>query len=542
MALLDFFTQEAGQRRRAALDDLGREIGTYVPPELRGLLGLIAESTPTAAIDRASQSAVRMVEPGRTVEQRIGDLGGLLSETAGVVAPAMVAPRAGMTATRALEEMFMMPAAGVDDVARQFVADESGALRLTRGDYIGGHSAPQIEPGATLDNPTTMFGGDDIYTRNAMQYFGTGDPRMDQQSLSVIQKMRNSPAADVTIYRAVPTGAPDEIGAGDWVTLSPEYAKLHGESVLDGDYQIVKEKVKASELATEGNSIHEWGWWPSEARLNQRAPLPAPRNEAEAVAREILEMRAAGRAGDVTDELMAQADPQYMFANTPLPMDYESRMRRAITQGFDVNDEMYRGDAPRQSFETGRGQRDQIGVTMSTRPDVAASYIPPRGEGGIYPLVTRGLNDASIEAGGQNWNVIAPDTPVFFQGEQSLLSDYIPVGDYFEPYDIKAGTAFFDTNDLSRLYQGYGADRVRFNDLVDRGASAKYYGPESAMPSDVQMVADPANVRSRFARFDPEFRHLRNLSAGIGGLGLLATQSPEQQREDELRQYLGGLL
>lgn len=130
MSLLDFFTQESGQRRRSALDELGREIGTYVPPELRGLLGLIAESTPTAAIDRAAQSAVRMVEPGRTVEQRIGDLGGLLSETAGVVAPAMVAPRAGMTATQALEEMFMMPAAGVDDVARQFAADESGALRL----------------------------------------------------------------------------------------------------------------------------------------------------------------------------------------------------------------------------------------------------------------------------------------------------------------------------------------------------------------------------------------------------------------------------
>jgi hypothetical protein len=541
VSLLDFFTQEAGQRRRAALDDLGREIGTYVPPELRGLLGLIAESTPTAAIDRASQSAVRMVEPGRTVEQRIGDLGGLLSETAGVVAPAMVAPRAGMTATQALEEMFMMPAAGVDDVARQFVADESGALRLTRGDYIGGHSAPQIEPGATLDNPTTMFGGDDIYTRNAMQYFGTGDPRMDQQSLSVIQKMRNSPDADVTIYRAVPTGAPDEIGAGDWVTLSPEYAKLHGESVLDGDYQIVKEKVKASELATEGNSIHEWGWWPSEARLNQRAPLPAPRNEAEAVAREILEMRAAGRAGDVTDELMAQADPQYMFANTPLPMDEASRTaRRDALYGKD----RYHGS--NMDFQGFSGN-----VFTSDNPTVASTYNRGMLDGQIYPVVTREgpMGTVTVEGGGSRWNYLLPE----------MFDDAaVARGSALYPHP---GTGKLSTRGTERAAAFEGRSGVTFKDIHDLGpgfssqqfkgvgytpdqaeALRQQYLAELSVPSEIDVRLSPNLVRSRFARFDPEFRHLRNLSAGVGGLGLLATQSPEQQREDELRQYLGGLL
>ena len=38
---------------------------------------------------------------------------------------------------------------------------------------------------------------------------------------------------------------------------------------------------------------------------------------------------------------------------------------------------------------------------------------------------------------------------------------------------------------------------------------------------EMRVVMDPTNLRSRFARFDPEFRHLANLSAGIGGLGLL---------------------
>lgn len=279
-------------------------------------------------------------------------------------------------------------------------------------------------------------------------------------------------------------------------------------------------------------------------RLAPAAPiLPAPRNEAEAMARDILQLRAEGRADEVTEEMMAAADPQYMYFNTPLPMDYESRMARAIQHGFDVNDEMYRGDAPRQAFETGRGQRDQIGVTASSIPDVAASYIPARGEGGIYPLFSRGENDAVISAGGQNWNVILPDTPVRFQGEQSRLDEYIPVSEYFEPYDVAAGTAFFDTNDLSRILQGYGADRVRFNELVDRGASARYYGPQSASPSDVTMVANPANVRSRFARFDPEFRNLSNLSAGVGGAAVLTALgddaeagTPETQIMDLVKQ------
>lgn len=263
--------------------------------------------------------------------------------------------------------------------------------------------------------------------------------------------------------------------------------------------------------------------------------LPAARNEAEAMARRILEMRAAGRAGDVTDEMMAAADPQYMFNNTPLPMDYESRMGRAIQAGFDVNDEMYRGDAPRSFFETGRDQRDKIGVTMSSRPDVAASYVPARGEGGVYPIISRGQNDAVIDAQGTNWNVIDRGVNVNFQGEDAALRDYIP-DSYFDLYELMDNTDFMDTNDLSRAFQGYGADRVRFNDLVDRGGSAKYYGPESSMPSDVLMVADPSNVRSRFARFDPEFSHLANLSAANAspGVGLLQMYQ-QQQLEDRAR-------
>ena len=49
-------------------------------------------------------------------------------------------------------------------------------------------------------------------------------------------------------------------------------------------------------------------------------------------------------------------------------------------------------------------------------------------------------------------------------------------------------------------------------------------------PSNVTMRQDTRGMRSRFARFDPEFRHLRNLSAGVGGLGLLSTMLPQEEQ------------
>ena len=46
-------------------------------------------------------------------------------------------------------------------------------------------------------------------------------------------------------------------------------------------------------------------------------------------------------------------------------------------------------------------------------------------------------------------------------------------------------------------------------------------GYEMKLPGD--------NIRSRFARFDPRLAHLRNLSAGIGGMGLLGYIGDQQQ-------------
>ena len=122
--LLDFFSREAGQRRRAALDEFGRDVGYYVPPELRGLLNFAAEMTPSATIDRAAQAGMEMTAPDRTPMERVGSAGRMLSETAGVAAPLAVAGRAAVPSAQALQEGLRAAAVfGHDLVAGAVVAN-----------------------------------------------------------------------------------------------------------------------------------------------------------------------------------------------------------------------------------------------------------------------------------------------------------------------------------------------------------------------------------------------------------------------------------
>lgn len=121
VGLLDFFSREAGQARRAALDEFGRDIGHYVPPELRGILGFAAEMTPTATLGRASQASQRMVAPNRSAMERVGDLGSMLSETAAIAAPAAVAGRAAMPAAQAVQEGLLGFSMGAQNMGRAVV-------------------------------------------------------------------------------------------------------------------------------------------------------------------------------------------------------------------------------------------------------------------------------------------------------------------------------------------------------------------------------------------------------------------------------------
>jgi hypothetical protein len=189
-----------------------------------------------------------------------------------------------------------------------------GDVTKKADDYRGLHTAPTRKGGAPLHEVNRDVYPDDIYGPNAAQYYGHGEP-FDWDSVSVIHAAKGKPDAKVTIYRAVPsvaaerakiikqldaynkrrivpkefggsrteigdeqgfhdwatselkrlesaTDVPNELNAGDWVTTSRAYAQQHGRSTLGGNYKIIKKEVRAKDIYTDGNSIHEWGYDP----------------------------------------------------------------------------------------------------------------------------------------------------------------------------------------------------------------------------------------------------------------------------------------
>ena len=131
---------------------------------------------------------------------------------------------------------------------------------LTEFDYRDSHRAPSPQDNAAAHSMNDVY--PDIYSSKGLQYYGTGAP-FDRKTFQIINSLKNNPDKKITIYRAIPDDINADINAGDWVGITPEYAKMHGDSRFDGKYKILKKEVRASEIHNNGDSIHEWGYNPS---------------------------------------------------------------------------------------------------------------------------------------------------------------------------------------------------------------------------------------------------------------------------------------
>lgn len=120
--------------------------------------------------------------------------------------------------------------------------------------YQISHRPMQDAGGASRLHDLLPAFGDDIYGKNALQFFGSGDAR-EKDVLRVLHSLRGKPDAEVTIYRGVPKGSASMINAGDWVTLSPKVAADYGDQVLSM-------KVKASDVTSWPDSLLEFGYFP----------------------------------------------------------------------------------------------------------------------------------------------------------------------------------------------------------------------------------------------------------------------------------------
>ncbi len=141
---------------------------------------------------------------------------------------------------------------------------------MSENDYRIQHQAPSEKTGAPLSDLTgNGVYPDDIYDeRTQIKYYGTGEAEADRESLDVINRVRGNPDAMVTVYRALPLDA-DELNRGDWITLSPTYAKGHLTSVLHDAGHVVSFLVRAGDLYTNGDSLNEFGWAPEGVGLTK---------------------------------------------------------------------------------------------------------------------------------------------------------------------------------------------------------------------------------------------------------------------------------
>jgi hypothetical protein len=130
-------------------------------------------------------------------------------------------------------------------------------------DYRGSHKAPKKDDYHVPAHDLTTGGmySDDIYGDLSHHYYGTGDRRMDRDTLRILKEARGNPDHEITIYRAVPgefAGA--EINPGDWVTPNMDYATEHG--LRFDSHHILEKRVPARHIYTNADSIHEFGYDP----------------------------------------------------------------------------------------------------------------------------------------------------------------------------------------------------------------------------------------------------------------------------------------
>jgi hypothetical protein len=143
---------------------------------------------------------------------------------------------------------------------------------------------PETEDSVRLDDLTKSITGeragypDDFYSDKGQRLYAPG-PRFkddefgmaNQESFQIINKVRNKPDEEVTIYRAVPNDDKiKDINEGDFVTLSKKYAELHGAGGYGRDGKdagkILEKKVKVKDIYWDQNDVNEFGYFPTTAK------------------------------------------------------------------------------------------------------------------------------------------------------------------------------------------------------------------------------------------------------------------------------------
>jgi hypothetical protein len=117
----------------------------------------------------------------------------------------------------------------------------------------------------------------DVYEHPEFSIASGRDLKTDKaarESWNVLQKIRNNPEAEVTVYRA---GREKKLNIGDWITFSKEYASQS----LEAPEKVYSYKIKAKDAIFAGDDINEFGYYPKSQLIDiwNEAHKQAPKAE-----------------------------------------------------------------------------------------------------------------------------------------------------------------------------------------------------------------------------------------------------------------------
>lgn len=229
----------------------GRETQERIAEEAAPEADVSRETAPDTL--QATMQA-RLLATGRVGQQEAEDVA---TQIAAVFPNA--ASRAGLDLDALVAQWLPQVQAGEPGVRRP------GTMFQGVDEYGGAHRPPDAETGAPAHDLTGAgrIYPDDVYESDGPRIYGTGDAALDRQSFRILNRIKGRSDAEITIYRAIPKGVEDRtIHAGDWVSINRRYVEQHGERFDEG-FEVVEKTVTASEIFTNSDSIHEWGYSPA---------------------------------------------------------------------------------------------------------------------------------------------------------------------------------------------------------------------------------------------------------------------------------------
>lgn len=239
---MEFFSRDAGQARRNALQNALAGLTDYIPPELRPWLGVANELNPVTSLERAGTNALAVADPNVQGWDKVAAVGDTVSNMANALAPVVMGSGGAVPAANAVEEALMGWSASspMAYAARDFVTDEFGGVGF--GDEVASRGAQIMDMlrsgrGADVTDDMLDMGDPTLNARLNEWLFNNYDLPMDAASRAARAR---GMGFDGDLYHGTGADFPAfyDVRRGNFFTDKPEIADIYASGSTGGSASI----------------------------------------------------------------------------------------------------------------------------------------------------------------------------------------------------------------------------------------------------------------------------------------------------------------